>query len=209
MSVSSKKITLSFWLFILTSFCLLFICSTTTALSAPSFSCQGQLSQNERLICARPELGQLDQKISDVFLELTSLLNRAAADLVRLDQRQWINARQACGTHYGCTQHLMHSKLKDLSGELAQQKYYRNQPSRPYRGNTTRRPEEGCLGGQWRGSQCFCPRGTVFDAGQCRGEDHGGVNCAAFGQAYHHGRCVNRCPVGFLNIRGYCEALRN
>jgi hypothetical protein len=62
----------------------------------------------------------------------------------------------------------------------------------------------GCSGGQWQGNTCHCPEGTVFDAGACAESDHGGVNCAAFGEFYDGAACVKGCPRGTNGKQGYC-----
>ena len=66
---------------------------TSQAKSTPSFSCQAKLTANEQLICTNSELSQLDKQIADTFFSLTAILNRAAATLVRQDQKQFLKTR--------------------------------------------------------------------------------------------------------------------
>lgn len=94
--------------------------------AAPSFACKGKLTTNERLICTSKRLSQLDQAITDNFYELTAILNRAAANLVRGDQKRFIIARQQCGNNYPCTEALMQGRFKQLEGDLREQQAYRN-----------------------------------------------------------------------------------
>jgi hypothetical protein len=64
---------------------------------------------------------------------------------------------------------------------------------------------KGCRGGKWIGRRCVCPEGLIFDAGRCSETDHGGVNCAGFGQVYHNGACMKRCPRGYEELGGFCS----
>ena len=93
----------------------------TMALAAPSYSCDGRLTINERLICDREGLGNLDREIADKFFGLTSRLNRAAADLVRQDQRLFIKERQACEDSVRCTRQVMMQRFNELDNQLAEQ----------------------------------------------------------------------------------------
>ncbi|GJM01729.1 MAG: hypothetical protein DHS20C08_02300 [Rhodomicrobium sp.] len=96
------------------------------AIAGPSYNCKANLTENERLICDRVGLGNLDQEIADRFFNLTSLLNRAAADIVRNDQRQFIKRRQRCGFSVRCTREIMMKRFHQLDNELQQQQAFRN-----------------------------------------------------------------------------------
>ncbi len=94
--------------------------------AAPSFNCSGKLSKNERLICKNRSLSQIDQNIADTYNELTSFLNRSAADLIRGDQKRFVKQRQQCGSSFRCTQALMQGRLDELTADLNEQKKFRN-----------------------------------------------------------------------------------
>lgn len=86
----------------------------------------------------------------------------------------------------------------------------RNKPRTVYSTPTPKklfRPakRKGCRGGKWIGRRCVCPEGLIFDAGRCSETDHGGVNCAGFGQVYHNGACMKRCPRGYEELGGFCS----
>ena len=55
---------LSVFVFIFLTLYLLFAAYQTRAFASPSFPCKGGLSNNERLICAKTELGELDRHIA-------------------------------------------------------------------------------------------------------------------------------------------------
>ncbi len=94
----------------------------------PSFSCSGKLTANERLICRNGDLATWDQEMALTYGELTSLLNRAAADIVRSDQRQFLRARQRCRANYRCTRKRILGRLNQLKAHLAEQQAFRNPP---------------------------------------------------------------------------------
>lgn len=98
---------------------------TISAKAAPSFSCSGRLTLNERMICKSTDLSRLDREISETFYELTSLLNRGAADLIRADQRAFLKKRQNCRNKFRCARLVMEARLSELKTDLEQQRSYR------------------------------------------------------------------------------------
>ncbi len=94
----------------------------------PSFRCTGKLTANERLICQSGDLAAWDQEMALTYGELTSLLNRAAADIVRSDQRQFLRARQRCRANYRCTRERILGRLNQLKAHLAEEQSFRNPP---------------------------------------------------------------------------------
>jgi len=127
--------------------------------AAPSFSCNGQLSSNERLLCKNSELGRLDRQIAERFHHLTSLLNRAAADLVRADQRSFIKQRQKCRSRFRCTRDSMRARLKVLTAELNHEQALRQQ------GRVVEQQEEGLSDEELDDSPCG-PGFSIFQ-GKC------------------------------------------
>jgi len=97
-----------------------------SAQAAPSYSCSGKLTSNERLICKNKELARLDQMIADTFHELTAILNRGAADFVRSDQLTFVRQRQKCRHKFRCSRNIMRTRLNHLTSELEQQRRFRS-----------------------------------------------------------------------------------
>ena len=127
---------------------------TSQAKSTPSFSCQAKLTANEQLICTNSELSQLDKQIADTFFSLTAILNRAAATLVRQDQKQFLKTRQKCRSDFSCTQTLMNTRLQQLETALQEQQSFRNSAGK----NDLNDEEE---------NDNPCGPGFTFQRGQC------------------------------------------
>lgn len=142
--------------------------------ASPSFNCKQRLTQNERLICNQQDLSELDVEISNAFHQLTSMLNRAAADLVRGDQKRWLKQRQKCRRNYRCTLNLMRLRLDELIDSLSEQNAFRSPPEdQPLdRRTEDRRTNDG------------------------RTDDQ--INCTQFGQYHYKDRCVDECPPDFV-----------
>lgn len=118
------------------------LCLPLAVHAQPSYSCDGRLTLNERLICDREGLGNLDREIADRFFGLTSRLNRAAADLVRQDQRQFLKQRQACEDSVRCTRQVMMQRFHELDNQLAEQLEFRG--ATPDAENEEDRPGDIC-----------------------------------------------------------------
>ncbi len=146
-------------LFKISLFVVVLLMMPVEVMAGPSFSCNGSLSSNERLLCKNNELGALDRKIADSFHALTSMLNRAAADLVRSDQRLFIKQRQKCRVHFRCTRNVMRARLKVLNSELSHEQALRQQ------GHDVGQEQEGLSDEERDDSPCG-PGFSVFE-GKC------------------------------------------
>src|SRR5689334_1271982 len=60
------------------------------ASAAPSFSCTGQLSQTETVICSDAELSDLDAAMAAAYERVLAAVSPAQADGIRNAQREWV-----------------------------------------------------------------------------------------------------------------------
>lgn len=161
---------------------------TAAQAGSPSFNCNARLTSNERLICIRDDLSSLDREVSDAYHELTSILNRAAANLVRADQRRWLKQRQKCKRNVACTKNLFLLRLDELADSLNEQKSYRTPP---------KDEQVNCaLSGQYLfQGRCVndCPPDFVAEPR--------GHRCRAMSGEERDG---GLCGPGFTNVRGKC-----
>lgn len=176
------------------------IVSSSHSLSAnaanPSFNCGGRLTVNERLICSRNDLSKLDRELVGVFGELTSILNRGAADLVRKDQSNWLRQRQKCKRNVACTRNLYLLRIDELADSLSEQRAYRESPQAEERAQIEEDKVNCGLRGLYQlGGVCVntCPPDWVA-------EPRGKI-CREMTDEEREG---GLCSRGFTNVRGKC-----
>lgn len=164
--------------------------------ASPSFNCKQRLTQNERLICNQHDLSELDVEISNSFHQLTSMLNRAAANLVRGDQKRWLKQRQKCGRNYRCTLNLMRLRQDELIDSLSEQKAFRSPPDeQPVERTTDDQVNCAQLGQYHFEGRCVeeCPPDFVAEPQ--------GKRCRPMSDEEQDG---GLCGPGFTNMRGKC-----
>lgn len=190
----SKRSNLSLLLFALVS---TFTIGTLTQIAEvkagnPSFSCGARLTPNESLICSRNDLSRLDREMVDTFNELTSLLNRGAADLVRKDQSRWLRQRQKCKRNIACTRNLYLLRMDELSDSLSEQRAFREEP-----GQQPRQDEVNCA----QKGQFHFQGGCVNDCPPDWVAEPRGKFCRRMTDEERDG---SLCSPGFTNVRGKC-----
>jgi uncharacterized protein len=98
---------------------LLFI---TPPLSAASFNCQKASTDVERMICEKPLLSEADKRMANAYHQLRKVLPKLERQLLKQDQRQWLNFRDFellnC-TEPHCEVHFYEIRIKQL-GPIAQ-----------------------------------------------------------------------------------------
>lgn len=173
---------------------LFIVCSSQIIVSHaanPSFNCGARLTANERLICSRNDLAKLDRELVNLFGELTSLLNRGAADLVRKDQSNWLRQRQKCKRNVACTRNLYLLRIDELADNLSEQRAFRKSAEFP------QEDEPNCaLKGQYHfqgGCVTDCPPDWVAEPR--------GKFCRKMTDDEREG---GLCSPGFTNVRGKC-----
>lgn len=91
--------------------------STMSATAAPSFDCHSNLNPAERAICANPELGELDTRVSELYFEY--LNNHAGVGSgFRSQQHNWILTRDRCGDDVGCLRQAYASRRDEIQSLL-------------------------------------------------------------------------------------------
>lgn len=158
----------------------------------PSFNCGGRLTVNERLICSRNDLSRLDREMVEVFNELTSLLNRGAADLVRKDQSRWLRQRQKCKRNVACTRNLYLLRLDELADSLSEQRRFREEPEQQPHQDEVNCAQKGQFHFQG-GCVNECPPDWVAEPR--------GKFCRKMTDEERDG---GLCSPGFTNVRGKC-----
>jgi len=81
---------------------------------AASFDCGKATAQVERLICLNPKLSDLDGDLAAAYQ--AALASTSRADSIRREQREWLKARNACGT-VQCLEAQYDKRLSELEDE--------------------------------------------------------------------------------------------
>ena len=68
-------------------------------LYAASFDCNKATTETEKAICAEPELSALDKDLGFIFKSLLKISDDKAA--LKVEQRQWLQSRDAYGDNFG------------------------------------------------------------------------------------------------------------
>lgn len=83
-------------------------------ISGPSFSCAKATSVNEQMICQSPSLWGLDRALSHFYKSRRANVGAKVKDLLRVEQRSWLAARQRCSGDRGCTSTLYYQRIGAL-----------------------------------------------------------------------------------------------
>jgi uncharacterized protein len=81
---------------------------------AQSFNCRTADKPDEVLICQRPDLAALDERMSSLFFRLRNSLAGAARARLIADQRDWLASRTACGRDYQCIRDAYVERIRAL-----------------------------------------------------------------------------------------------
>lgn len=82
----------------------------------PSFDCSMAETTIENMICSDPTIAEADRVLNRVWSTLGS--EEAITDELRVEQRQWINRRDAClidSDPRGCVRNVMLDRITELS----------------------------------------------------------------------------------------------
>jgi uncharacterized protein len=82
--------------------------------AAQSFNCRSAEKPDEVLICQRPELAALDERMSSLFFRLRNSLGGSARARLIADQRDWLASRTACGRDYDCIRDTYRERIRAL-----------------------------------------------------------------------------------------------
>jgi uncharacterized protein len=87
--------------------------------AAQEFDCRKAEYASERTICRSDKLGQLDERMSNLYGELmeTTGVKRQRAD-IKTYQRQFLDARDSCGRDTDCIRGAYLDQISVLEGRL-------------------------------------------------------------------------------------------
>ena len=100
----------------LLSLALLINCSNVIAASesGPSFDCANAKPGSEQLICAKPELAELDKIVARYYLALKSHLVEDRKEALVEAQRHWIAKRDQCAKNVQCLDSIYKNRISEL-----------------------------------------------------------------------------------------------
>jgi uncharacterized protein len=81
---------------------------------AQSFNCNRASTPDEVLICQRPELSELDERMSGLYFRLRNSLVGGERRRLEADQSAWLRQRRACGRDGGCIARAYRSRIAEL-----------------------------------------------------------------------------------------------
>lgn len=88
--------------------------------AAASFDCRRAASAREITICRTPDLARLDAAVGEAYDRArASAVSTAAADEIRLDERNWVSASEACGADVACLRQSLTARLGTLEAMAA------------------------------------------------------------------------------------------
>jgi len=85
------------------------------AAQAQSFNCRYAHFADEKLICAEPELGRLDERLNAVFNREMKGLSRSESKALDADEDDWVVSRRKCGSNYQCIVARYRERIAELS----------------------------------------------------------------------------------------------
>jgi uncharacterized protein len=72
----------------------------------------------EEVICATPQLGALDEEMSELYYELRDQSSRRGAHALLQSQRGWLAARDTCGCNANCLVGYYRSRISQFKSIL-------------------------------------------------------------------------------------------
>jgi uncharacterized protein len=84
------------------------------AAHAASFDCAKAEAPDEKAICADPALNDADVRMATMFEMETRLVAMGQRDVLRDQQKSWLESRQACNADVACLTKAYDRRLADL-----------------------------------------------------------------------------------------------
>lgn len=85
------------------------------AIAAPSFSCGGNLSDTEAVICSDKVLSRLDSELADAYERKLESVGGREREALRADQKDWLDRRNRCRFDKGCIRRAYVDRFDTLS----------------------------------------------------------------------------------------------
>lgn len=94
------------------------LCAVFLPLStqAASFDCTRANTAAEIAVCDNPSLNRLDENLAIDYRNVLNRLPPRRAEMVRRDQRSWLDARDSCGADVRC----LRARYEERSARLNQ-----------------------------------------------------------------------------------------
>ena len=83
--------------------------------AAPSFSCSGNLSDTETVICGSDQLARLDNELADLYARVLDRAGDGDVDMIRDEQKDWITRRNRCRFDQACIRRAYVDRLDRLT----------------------------------------------------------------------------------------------
>lgn len=83
--------------------------------NAQSFNCRRAYFADEKLICTRPELAQLDNQLASVFGRAIGRLSPSERTALENGETQWAIGRRKCHSDFACIAQHYRSRIEQLS----------------------------------------------------------------------------------------------
>ncbi|MGE5270581.1 MAG: lysozyme inhibitor LprI family protein, partial [Thiohalocapsa sp.] len=99
-----------------TGIALLFVATACAGTAnAQSFNCRRAYFADEKMICARPELAQLDNQLAAVFGRAIGRLSPSERAALENRETRWVIGRRKCGSDVACIAQHYRSRIEQLS----------------------------------------------------------------------------------------------
>jgi uncharacterized protein len=83
--------------------------------NAQSFNCRYAHRADERVICRRPNLSRLDERLARRYNRVHERSGRGMRRLLEREQASWLRPRHACGHNAGCIRRHYRTRIAELN----------------------------------------------------------------------------------------------
>jgi uncharacterized protein len=83
--------------------------------AGPSFSCSGNLSETETVICSDDQLAQIDRELDNVYARRLDKASRDDVEALRAEQKAWLARRNRCHFDQSCIRRAYADRLNELA----------------------------------------------------------------------------------------------
>jgi len=90
------------------------VTSAVPVAAGPSFDCHTNTSLTEQVICANPDLGDLDTEMANLYFQLSNDTTGRYYRRLKQDQRQWLAERDSCGANVRCLTATYQARIQEL-----------------------------------------------------------------------------------------------
>jgi uncharacterized protein len=95
-----------------------FLLGITASHAQATFSCAEARNCTESVICATPQLGELDRRMSRLYFQLRDDSTRREARRLLESQRDWLENRNSCGCNANCLVEMYKDRIAKFEHEF-------------------------------------------------------------------------------------------